>query len=78
MKLKIPFKGTLMGRVVTEALPNGESVYSVSDIKYSEPDPAGLATALVYQRVGNSLYFDAAGFNGRTVGLPGQNKRTAN
>jgi arylsulfatase A-like enzyme len=77
MKFNIPFKGNLMGRVVTEALPNGAPVSATSDIKYSDPDPSGLVTALAYQKVGSTLYFDAAGFSGRTVGLPGQNTRAA-
>ena len=35
------------------------------------PDPAagGIRTVLDYQLVGNTRYFDAAGFPGRTVGL---------
>jgi hypothetical protein len=71
MKLKIPFKGSLMGRVVTEALPNGAPVDHASGEKHSEPDASGLVTSLVYQKAGDVFYFDAAGFPGRTVGLPG-------
>jgi len=71
MKLKIPFKGTLMGRVVTEALPNGAPVSFTKEMKHSEPDASGLVTALALQKVGDVPYFDAAGFEGRTVGLPG-------
>lgn len=70
MRLKIPFKGTLMGRVITEALPNGAAVSFTSGVKTSEPDASGLATTLAYQKVGDIPYFDAAGFQGRTVGLP--------
>ncbi len=70
MQLKIPFKGTLMGRVVTEALPNGAEVSFTAGVKTSEPDASGLATTLAFQKVGDVPYFDAAGFAGRTVGLP--------
>jgi hypothetical protein len=35
----------------------------------SEPTSAGLRTVLETQRVGDTRYFDAAGFPGRTVGL---------
>lgn len=71
MQLKIPFKGVLMGRVITEALPNGASVSFTSGVKHSEPDASGLVTSLAFQKVGDVPYFDAAGFTGRTVGLPG-------
>jgi hypothetical protein len=67
----INLKGTaLMGRVVTEALPNGAAVSFTAGMKTSEPDASGLATTLAYQKVGDTPYFDAAGFQGRTVGLP--------
>jgi hypothetical protein len=35
----------------------------------SQPAANGLATILETQRVGSSVYFDVAGFSGRTVGL---------
>jgi hypothetical protein len=35
----------------------------------SEPTAQGLRTVLETQRVGDTRYFDAAGFPGRTVGL---------
>jgi predicted AlkP superfamily pyrophosphatase or phosphodiesterase len=70
MQLKIPFKGSLRGRVIVEALPNGGSVSYTSGEKHSEPDASGLMTSIVYQKVGDVPYFDAAGFPGRTVGLP--------
>ena len=34
----------------------------------------GLATVLIGQRVGSNRYFDAAGFEGRTVGLEERKK----
>ena len=35
----------------------------------SEPAPNGLTTIIDMQLVGDTRYFDAAGFPGRTVGL---------
>ena len=35
----------------------------------SEPAPNGLVTVIDMQMVGDTRYFDAAGFPGRTVGL---------
>jgi hypothetical protein len=35
----------------------------------SDPAPNGLATVVNMQMVGETRYFDAAGFPGRTVGL---------
>ena len=35
----------------------------------SEPASSGLRTVLRTQRVGSVVYFDVAGFPGRTVGL---------
>jgi len=67
--LKIPFKGSLQGRVLTEALPGGDSPTVESWVERSSPSETGLATALVGQRVGKMRYFDAAGFSGRTVGM---------
>jgi arylsulfatase A-like enzyme len=67
--LKIPFHGSLTGRVAEEALPGG--VYSPVEhfVEKAKPDENGAATILVGQRVGQTRYFDAAGFLGRTVGL---------
>ena len=67
--LKIPFKGSLQGRVLTEALPGGDSPTVESWVERSSPSETGLATVLVGQRVGKMRYFDAAGFSGRTVGM---------
>jgi hypothetical protein len=70
--LNIPFKGMLSGRVIEEALPGGAIPSVDSGVVRSDPGPDGLATMLVVQRVGSAAYFDAAGFPGRTVGLPAQ------
>lgn len=67
--LKIPAKGTLTGRVIEEAFPGGTSPPVERFVERGNPDPNGLATILVGQRVGQTRYFDAAGFPGRTVGM---------
>src|ERR1043166_1853650 len=67
--LKIPFHGMLMGRVMEEALPNGAAPQVEALLLRSKPAPNGLETILVGQRVGQTAYFDAAGFLGRSIGL---------
>ncbi len=62
-------KGHLVGRVIMEALPGGATPAYASDTLASEPSPAGLRTVVEMPRVGDTRYFDAAGFPGRTVGL---------
>jgi hypothetical protein len=70
LDLKIPFKGSLLGRVMEEALPGGSLNTMAITMLRSVPSSAGLQTILVSQQVGTARYFDAAGFPGRTVGLP--------
>jgi len=67
--LDIPNKGKLIGRVLVEALPGGATPKFVAKSMRSVPGHGGLRTVLDYQVVGNTSYFDAAGFPGRTVGL---------
>jgi hypothetical protein len=69
MQLDVSDKGKLVGRVISEALPNGVIPEVSSRVVMSEPAPNGLFTALDMQMVGSTRYFDAAGFPGRTVGL---------
>jgi len=61
--------GKLVGRVLAETLPNGALPDVTSRVVTSDPAPNGLVTVLNMQLVGNTRYFDAAGFPGRTVGL---------
>ncbi len=61
--------GNLLGRAMTEAMPNGATPKVVVDSLRSERSANGLRTVLNYQRVGAQRYFDAAGFPGRTVGV---------
>jgi predicted AlkP superfamily pyrophosphatase or phosphodiesterase len=62
-------KGKLLGRVMTEAMPNGATPKASSGTVSSKPAANGLRTVLNFQRVGSQRYFDAAGFPGRTLGL---------
>ncbi len=62
-------EGRLVGRVIDEALPGGAVPVSVRETLTSEASPQGLQTVLEIQRVGDTAYFDAAGFPGRSVGL---------
>jgi hypothetical protein len=61
--------GNLIGRVMTEAMPNGATPQAYSGTVKSQPSANGLRTVLNFQRVSKQRYFDAAGFPGRTVGL---------
>ena len=69
LKLTISNHGTLWGRVLTESMPNGKIPQVVKSTMKSKKAENGLYTLLNYQKVGKTLYFDAAGFPGRTVGL---------
>lgn len=69
LRLDITHKGELIGRVLSEALPNGALPVVTSRAIISDPAANGLATVLNMQTVGDTRYFDAAGFAGRTVGL---------
>jgi hypothetical protein len=62
-------EGGLIGRVMSEALPNGSVPKSADGQIVSKPSANGLKTIVKYQRVLTQRYFDAAGFAGRTVGL---------
>ena len=72
LRLDIPAKGRLVGRPIREAMRDAahDPLPPVqAGALRSEPSPAGLATVLRYQQVGDQRYFDAAGFPGRTFGL---------
>jgi hypothetical protein len=72
LKLDIPAKGDLLGRVIGEAMSGGPMPKVEARTAQSEPAANGLRTILNYQQVGSTRYFDAAGFPGRTVGLNAQ------
>jgi predicted AlkP superfamily pyrophosphatase or phosphodiesterase len=67
--LTIPAKGKLVGRVLSEAMPNGAMPVAVTSVVRSEPDAAGRRTVVRTQSAGETRYFDAAGYPGRTLGL---------
>jgi len=71
--LNIKDRGKLIGRVLTETMPGGTTPKSVAKVVRSDPAAGGIRTVLDYQLVGNTRYFDAAGFPGRTVGLTDTN-----
>ena len=70
-------KGKLIGRVMTEAMPNGAIPRGFSGTVKSQPAANGLRTVLMFQRVGAQRYFDVAGFPGRTLGLDAEKTKTA-
>jgi hypothetical protein len=61
--------GGLIGRVMSETLPNGIVPKAFDGKIVSKPAANGLQTVVKYQRVLSQRYFDAAGFPGRSVGL---------
>ena len=69
MRLETSDQGKLVGRVLSETMPGGKIPEVSSHVVTSEPATNGLATVLNMQQVGDTRYFDAAGFPGRTVGL---------
>jgi hypothetical protein len=69
MRLDIRDKGVLAGRVLGEAMPGGAMPEVKSFTVVSDPAANGMRTVLDMQSVGDTRYFDAAGFPGRTVGL---------
>jgi predicted AlkP superfamily pyrophosphatase or phosphodiesterase len=68
-------KGHLIGRVMTEAMPNGATPQAYAGSVKSKPSANGLRTVLNFQRVGTQRYFDTAGFPGRTLGLEEEGKQ---
>lgn len=70
MDLRIVDKGKLVGRVLSEAMPNGAMPIAKSAVVRSTPDAAGQVTTVLTQTIGTTRYFDAAGYPGRTLGLP--------
>jgi len=71
LRVQIRDTGTLVGRVLTEAMPNGKMPEWTVSRQASQPDAGGRRTLVQVQHVGEIRYFDAAGYPGRTVGLGG-------
>ena len=51
-------------------MPNGVMPAVRRDTVSSAADAAGHVTEVLTQTVGGTIYFDAAGYPGRTLGLP--------
>ena len=68
--LQIPRKGNLVGRVIREAMLGGRMPRVSAHTRRSPAGTNGPQTVLIYQRIGSTRYLDAAGFPGRTVGVP--------
>jgi hypothetical protein len=69
LHLNIKAKGRLVGRVLNETMPGGQMPKYTTKVMQSAPGPNGIVTVLDYQLVGETRYFDDAGFPGRTFGL---------
>lgn len=70
LHIKLPTKGKLVGRVLTEALLGGNKNLEFQSEVLTSPSAAnGLKTILKYQIFQGFHYFDTAGFPGRTLGL---------
>ena len=67
--LAMPAKGTLTGRVITEALTDGAPVDATAHVESSAPAANGFVTMLKVQEAAGKRYFDAAGSPGKTLGF---------
>jgi hypothetical protein len=67
-------KGRLIGRSFDEALVGGHEAKISRGEEVSPADSNGLKTTLLYEEVGDTRYFKAAGFAGRTAGLDSAGK----
>jgi len=67
--IDLPAKGKLRGRVINEALSGGTAPKFARHTIQSAPAENGAHTILNYQQIGDTRYFDAAGFDGKAVGL---------
>jgi hypothetical protein len=69
LHIKMAPGGRLRGRVATEAFNGGKVPAVAHKTVRATPGVGGLQTVLDEQIVAGTKYFDAAGFQGRTVGL---------
>ncbi len=71
--LAIADRGALTGRVLAETLRGGAMPRWRTERQASpQPDAAGRVTVVQTSHVGATRYFDAAGYPGRTLGLPAE------
>ena len=69
--LSVPEHGHLVGRVLEEALVGQRPLEPWGHTELtSQPDALGHVTVLRQQTMGATPYFDAAGYPGRTLGIP--------
>ena len=67
--LQIPSNGSLVGRVLQESFPGRPVPDFTTGRIESARGPGGVQTVIRLQQLGDTKYFDAAGFPRRTVGL---------
>ena len=67
--IRMPSKGRLKGRVITESLKGGAATPSKAGTMRSQAGTDGFTTVLNYQEAGGARYFDAAGMPGRVLGV---------
>ena len=72
MGLQVADKGKLVGRPLAEAMQGGSMPSWQAGEEKSDPDENGLRTVVRYQILGDTRYFDVAGYPGRTLGLPAE------
>ncbi len=72
MGFELPARGALKGRVIGEALAGGPDTPFRREVMKSAPGANGAQTILDFETIGNERYLDAAGFDGKTVGLRAQ------
>ncbi len=73
LDLPVQDHGKLVGRVLTETMVGGVVPEVKRQVLKSAASENGLSTVVNMQLVGETRYFDAAGFPGRTVGLSDSN-----
>ena len=67
MQLDVTDKGKLIGRVLSESLPNGAVPEVTSRVVASDAAPNGLVTVVDMQMVGDTRYFDCLLYTSRCV-----------
>ncbi|MEI9964076.1 MAG: alkaline phosphatase family protein [Caulobacteraceae bacterium] len=69
LRLPLPSKGPLVGRVLSESLKGRQDIAAIRGVKRSAPAANGFTTVLSFQSAGGRDYYDAAGMPGRVMGL---------
>ena len=71
-------KGKLIGRVMTEAMPNGATPTAYAGTVASKPSANGLRTVLNFQRVGIAALFRCGGFSRPHARAGSERRQTEN